>query len=936
MPLQEPLAPARAWLAGTAAAPADAAGCVALAWALKSLCDQAWNTDPPATRAIAAAAARLADLAPPGAAATVAAVARWLQGVAALTRGAVNDAALAFDEAHAVLQRAGCAAEAAQVLVPRIVALSVLGRHAEALACGRTALRSLQAFGDRRTAAKVRLNLGNLEVRVGAYADALDDYRRAAVEFARLGDREHSVMADIGTADALAALGQLDDALRTAHRAGQRAVLHDLPVLGALARETAALVYLARGDFRDALAGLEAARRAYASIGMPQHEATVEKQLADAYLELRLLPEAEALLRCALPRLAALELHVETAWAHLQLARVLLQRARPAAEVAAELARAAALFAQQEVPVGRSTVDWVDAESLLAGGDADAALVRARRAAEGLSRDGAADLQLRARATIARALLARGELASAQAEAAHTAAEAAALGLQALRADALALHGRAAWALGRTDTAAADYAEAVRLLELQRTVLPDDTLRRAFLAQRLDAYEGALRAALQRDAPPAQVLWALEAFRARGLDDRLHGGHASTSAEAGDPQAETLRARLDWWYRRALRQRENGDSPSESWRHAATLEAELREHLRRSGFDRPGGEGGSLDAAADDAAALCERLARGEAVIAYGALDDEVLAVSLTRDGPRIHRRLAAWPAVVAALAGLRFQIDSLRVGPAAVKRHMPQLVERTRGRLQALQRLLWAPLREALGRPQRLLFVPQRELIGVPFAALHDGQDWLLRESSIAQAHSVRAVLHGMARSPATPRTARAWGEDSRLPHAGEEALGAVAAYGDGQAFTGAAADVASFVAHAPAADVLHLACHGEFRADNPTFSALHLADGTLTADVVAQLRLRPCTVVLGACDSARAAGGRGDEVAGFTRAFIEAGAARVVASLWPVADARSVAPMLALHAALATGRPVAEALREVQLESLRAHPHPLHWAGLAAYGGW
>ncbi len=52
---------------------------------------------------------------------------------------------------------------------------------------------------------------------------------------------------------------------------------------------------------------------------------------------------------------------------------------------------------------------------------------------------------------------------------------------------------------------------------------------------------------------------------------------------------------------------------------------------------------------------------------------------------------------------------------------------------------------------------------------------------------------------------------------------------------------------------DVLHLACHGLFRADNPMFSALKLHDGWLTAADVMQLDLKDTLVTLSACESGR-----------------------------------------------------------------------------------
>ena len=89
---------------------------------------------------------------------------------------------------------------------------------------------------------------------------------------------------------------------------------------------------------------------------------------------------------------------------------------------------------------------------------------------------------------------------------------------------------------------------------------------------------------------------------------------------------------------------------------------------------------------------------------------------------------------------------------------------------------------------------------------------------------------------------------------------------------------------AHASQADVIHLACHAQFRSDNPMFSALHLLDGALTVERAQALALTPAIVVLSACETGLADHGRGDEHVGLVGAFLTAGASRVLASLWPV----------------------------------------------------
>ena len=180
--------------------------------------------------------------------------------------------------------------------------LGMQGQHAQAVDCAESTLRELTRLGDRGTAAKVTLNLGSLHMRRDEYSEAAQRYREAAVLFARVGDHEHSVMADSGLADALTATGDLPEALRIYARACMRAAKHGFPVLEAMVDESVALLDLSRGRYREALHGLERSRQRYEQLAMPQHLAIAEKQLGDAYLELRLLPEATALLEEAVSK----------------------------------------------------------------------------------------------------------------------------------------------------------------------------------------------------------------------------------------------------------------------------------------------------------------------------------------------------------------------------------------------------------------------------------------------------------------------------------------------------------------------------------------------------------------------------------------------------------------------------------------------------------
>jgi CHAT domain-containing protein len=73
-----------------------------------------------------------------------------------------------------------------------------------------------------------------------------------------------------------------------------------------------------------------------------------------------------------------------------------------------------------------------------------------------------------------------------------------------------------------------------------------------------------------------------------------------------------------------------------------------------------------------------------------------------------------------------------------------------------------------------------------------------------------------------------------------------------------------------------------------------------------------------------------------GLVRAFMVAGAARVVASLWPVDDEITTLFMAHFYRSLSRGTPPAASVRFAQIEVMRLHPHPFHWAAFALHGRW
>ena len=924
------------------AASGRAGDALARAWALKQQCYATWTSEPQRAAQAADALDQLASAWPT--LAEVQALARWTAGVVRLNQGRMAEAVGLLDESAALWQQQGRPLEAAQTQVPKVMALSMLGQHDQAVACGAEASQTFVALGDLAAASRLRLNLGSMHMRRDDYTAAARHYRQAAVLFARARDTEHSVMADIGLGDALSAQADFAEAGRIYSRARMRAGQHGLPLMQALADESMALLDLARGAYDAALAGLERARRSYARLALPQHGAIAEKQLADAYLALRLLPEALALYDSSLLAMAALDMPDDRAWTALQRGRALSGLAQPQ-QAAQALAEAAAQFEAQGAVPGQAAVALAQAELVLerSAGDApgtgqDSMLAHdhAARAAMLYQQAGLPEGAVRARMVQAAALLRRGDAAAARVLYSGGLRQAQALHARGLQIRCQAGVGLAALAEGDDGAAARALQVAVERFESQWRALPGDELRGAFFADHLAPYQGLLALALKAhdqhptQATAARVLQRMDSVRARALAERLRQG----AAPGDDAVADDLRTRLQWLHRRLQRQADEG-SPSATLTEALhRAERDLLEQLRRQRLAQPvahvGARGGfSLPL-------LRAALQPGDALVVQARLGDELLACIVRKQGVQVLRHVASFDAVLAAWRLARFQLDALRHGAAPLQAHLPVLARRAQQRLQDLHALLWAPLAEALTDAHRLLVVPAEGLAGLPFAALHDGLTSLAQRHLLAQAPSVQVALRGLQRPAVAAQQVVAVGECSRLPHAGAEAGRVAALFAQGRALTGADATLAALQQHAGSADVLHLACHAQFRHDNPMFSALHLLDGPLTAEQAEGLALRPGVVVLSACETGLAGQTGGHEQVGLVRAFLVAGAARVLASLWPVDDAVTAVFMDHFYRALQRGLAPAQALGDAQTAVACQHPHPAFWAGFVLFGGW
>jgi CHAT domain-containing protein len=146
------------------------------------------------------------------------------------------------------------------------------------------------------------------------------------------------------------------------------------------------------------------------------------------------------------------------------------------------------------------------------------------------------------------------------------------------------------------------------------------------------------------------------------------------------------------------------------------------------------------------------------------------------------------------------------------------------------------------------------------------------------------------------------------------------------------------------PQAKLIHLATHGllDDLRQSGIPGALALApsagdDGFLSSDEIAQMRLQADLVVLSACDTGQGTIS-GDGVIGLSRAFMIAGAGRVMVSLWQVPDDSTAELMQQFYQQRPQNQGAAsqdaKALRSAMLETMKSYPEPLNWAPFLMVG--
>ncbi len=909
---------------------------VPLARELHAAGQAAWNSEPMAAVRAASALRLLAEFSNDN---ETSALAAWMAGIASLVEGRMEMALAELDDAGMRFDALGLQGDAAATQAPKIMALGMLARYDEAIQTGLRARDRFAKVGDALAAGKVDLNLGHIYFRQDAYAEAEECYAQARDRFAQISSTEWLIAAQIALADVSAWQHRFGAASELYAQAEHRAREAGLSVLQATSALNAGHLALLQGRYDRALRDLERARRLYEGLQMDTDVALCEQKIADVYLELNLVPEAISIYARVVPQFERFDLPFEHAWGLTHYGRALTQ-AGQIEDARVALLQAHELFLAQNNAVCAAMANLGLAQAEFADSNFDRVAALTEQIEPALITGNWHSWLGMARWLHAESARRAGDLLGSR-------ALCVAVLRDAERLPHIAQHchttlGLIAKAEGQYENARRNFEAAIELVERQRTWLQAEDFQISFVADKLLPYKELVR--MHLDAVPPRAIEAMslvEMWRARALLEVMQRTRAliekpGQGGEAIRAQADQAQDELNWLYgqlRLALSDSEIDTARVAQLQAAAqNREGDLIALSRRMTHMHRERDPGSTETF--DLARLQREIGRDTAVVVYIALEEDLVAVLITSEDVEVRRLKASVTDVEVMVNQFRFQTESMRYGSAGMRAHLPLLLRRTQHYLHQLHRAVLEPLLSHLGA-RRLIVAPDHVLHYVPFHALWNGQHFLIEEREVTITPSAAILLECLSRTRRIPRHAVLIGaHDERAPLVREEVTALAPLFESAHLLVEGDATTTALRAHAAQADVLHLACHGEFRSDAPLFSSLQLTDSRLTVRDAYDLPLGGALVTLSACETGVSAIAPGNEIIGLVRGFFAAGAPTVVVSLWAVDDASTAALMQTFYARLLAGDRPSAALRKAQLRAMYEEPHPFFWAPFTLFG--
>lgn len=806
-------------------------------------------------------------------------------GTSAMLAAEWRRALAAWEERMAIATARGDRAGIASTLGKMGSISSRLSDYPRALELAEQALKVYEGLGDRPGIAEALGQVGAIHQLLGDYPRALEVQERALALRRQLGDRA-------GIAEALGSMGKLTSALgdypgALEYEEQALKLQEELGDTAAIARTLGAIGNIRHylGDCRGAIEVQGKALKLMEDLGDASNAALTLGTIGAIHCSLQDYPKALEIQERALVMKEAAGDRAGVA-SSLENIGLIHQSQGDLPKALTYYERALTLREQLGDRAGVATVlgsIGLIHESLKDFEDAVETQERALIMAE---RVGSQELVLERLSGLASTHLARGD-AERAAEMAHRAVE----------------------VLGRLATGLADE-QGTNTREQYERVFEIGTKAAAQLD---DAAEATFFLESGRAATLLEALGGRDALRAFVIPDELRMEEAKARAEEAQAQEAHLDA-LERGLRAEIRSTKQALTTSQN-KVGDVIKRIQRQAKAAASVVYP---------KADTLEVIRARLRPADALVLYGVFSDVALGLVMTAKDARI-----------VALGDAKALEEACRAEDWSTvrKRALDPL-----GIPAAVGRLIISPM-GALATVPFCVLAPEREIVYVPSGTTYG----VILDESIHAGELVLALGdpdYGHKEEPREGAPSRRRAALAPLPGTREEAK----AVGD-LLLLGADASEARLrdKLQSPTRwHAVHLACHGILNRDMPKLSSLALSKGDfLTMIEVFRLKVQADLCVLSACETARGKIFSTEGVEGFVRAFLFAGAPRVIVSLWKVDDDATRALMTRFYELWnpdkgKTGIAVATALRQAQefVRSQAKWKDPVYWAAWQLWG--
>ncbi len=851
-----------------------------------------------------------------------------------------------FEQSEAIYARYNEEHPIAVGQVSRIWALACLQRYDQAFAVSEITAKILTKHEDYRSLAVLNNNLAAIYGRRGQDIQALELLKKVEAAYNLLGEegRQRRPGTLMNQAIVLRNLGRFQESIATNETALELAVELGQKAVIARSEQNLGITYFLLGHINKAQVLLLKARDSFISDNRYRDAIMAELFVSDGLLHLRRFNEVLEICQ-------RVKETFQEAGTKFEVAQALLNEATALTGLGADdgaieaLTAARRIFEEERNEAWQIYTDLEQASVLYRQKQYEASQ---QLAEQNVSRLHALDLPLKE----AQALLiaAQAALAQSRNNEANTLLEQAIKIVQTINVPVLSyrvhfLRGQLAQALEDSTSALAAYDLSIRELErLQDRIMVE--FRADFLADKEEVYTHTVDLCLQTESPKQALTYA-ERAKSRALLSML-SHHVDLRIEAKSEADQELvdkiirlRKKRDRLYRRWetgetvgstvnwLEEQKSGQAAhQDALNNILQTEDEIRslwhrllvsntEYMRDASLWQVQTE---LDQSLlDEDTLLAEYFTVPDGLVTFLVSSREIRAVRL--------------PAIIKDIELLQQKLAH----NFNILKKMPHLGTKLTPRAQAILRdiysMLVAPWREIAEKYKRIVIVPHGPLHYLPFHALFDGNVYLLQRFQMSYLpgssflRKRQRVRNGTSRVLVMGHT-----HGGRLPFVPEE-VGNIASALNVSYFLNEESTRERFQAEAPACNIIHIAAHGDFNPANPLFSGLYLSEGILTTLDVFNMRLSASLVTLSACQTGRNLVGGGDELFGLTRAFLTAGTASLVLTLWPVEDRSTTLLMSRLYENLLAGQSKIAALQNAQLSliaqgSLMPDMHPYYWA--------